>query len=121
MFEIKKSYKFEAGHSLAYHDGKCKHPHGHSYLMTVHIAKKSLIPTGPKTNMVIDFGDISKVVKPMIEEYFDHRWLNETLKSDSPTAEFIAQWIYEYLQKELSDVVAVTVNETESSSVTYRP
>jgi 6-pyruvoyltetrahydropterin/6-carboxytetrahydropterin synthase len=120
MFEIEKIFCFEGGHSLTFHDGKCKDPHGHSYKIHLVIRKDGLVPSGPKKNMVIDFSDISRIVKPMIAEYLDHKWLNDTLKTDSPTAEFIAKWIFEYLRPQLPELYAVRVCETDTASATYR-
>jgi 6-pyruvoyltetrahydropterin/6-carboxytetrahydropterin synthase len=119
MFELEKTFHFEAGHSLAHHDGKCRNPHGHSYILIVHIRAKNLIASGPKTNMVIDFGDLGKIVNPMIVEYLDHRWLNDTLNSESATAEYIAKWIFDYLEPRLPGLSAITLWETASSKVTY--
>lgn len=119
MFEIEKTYTFEAGHVLKNHDGKCSHLHGHSYILKVVLRSESLIDQGPKTNMVIDFSDIGKIIKPMILEYFDHRFINDTLKTDSPTAEFIAKWIYDYVKPKLSLLYSVTVYETATSRATY--
>lgn len=120
MFELKRTFTFEAGHILTYHDGKCKHPHGHSYILTVHVIAKDLIPSGPKKNMVMDFSDISKITKQMIDEYLDHKWLNETLNSDSPTVEFIAKWIFDHLEPLLPELSAISLHETANSQVTYR-
>ncbi len=89
MFELEKIFTFEAGHLLDHHDGKCRHPHGHSYVLKVIIRQESLIESGPKKNMLMDFSQLSELVKPMIEQYFDHKWLNDSLETDSPTAEFI--------------------------------
>lgn len=119
MFELEKIFRFEAGHVLKHHDGKCKDPHGHSYMLTVRLRSPTLIASGPKTNMVLDFGDVKSVVKPMIVEFLDHKWLNDTLKSDSPTAEYIAQWIYQHLKPHLPLLYSVTIHETVNSSATY--
>ena len=121
MFEVEKTFHFESGHSLEHHDGKCKEPHGHSYILTVTLRTSKLIESGPKKNMVIDFDDIGKIVKPMIEQSLDHRWLNTTLKTDSPTAEFIAKWIYDYLEPKLNDLYMITVHETSTAKAIYRP
>lgn len=121
MFELEKTYRFEAGHALVHHDGKCRNPHGHSYQLTLHLKSDTLIPSGPKKNMVLDFTDISTIVKPMINQYFDHRWINETLATDSPTVEFMAKWIYDYLLPHLPMLAAVALHETATSKVTYRP
>lgn len=120
MFEVEKSFRFEAGHFLKYHDGLCKEPHGHSYVLVVTIQASQLVASGPKTNMVIDFNDISHIVKPMITEFLDHKWLNDTLNTDSPSAEYIAKWAFDYLHPKLPGLTAVTIYETESSKVIYR-
>lgn len=121
MFMLQKEFRFEAGHELVHHDGKCKNPHGHSYLLTVTLQSQQLVSSGPKTNMVTDFSDISKAVKPMIETYLDHKWLNETLESDSPSAEFIAKWVYDHLKDKLPHLHSITIAETETSRVIYLP
>jgi len=120
MFEIEKKFRFEAGHQLIHHDGQCSEPHGHSYVLLVTIRSDHIEPKGPKKNMVMDFNDISNVVKPMIDKYLDHKWLNDTLGTDSPTAEFIAKWIFDYLNDPLPNLDHVTLYETETSRVTYR-
>ncbi len=120
MFEIEKIFRFEAGHSLVHHDGKCKDPHGHSYQLIVHLTSPTLTAEGSKKNMVIDFSDISAVVKPMIDKYFDHKWMNESLGTDSPTVEYMAKWIFDYLIPHLPLLTAVTLYETATSKATYR-
>ena len=103
-----------------HHDGLCSEPHGHSYQFIVTIRNDTLISSGPKKNMVIDFFDISDSVKPMIEKYLDHKWLNDTLESDSPTAEYIAKWIYDHLATKIEGLYSITLFETETSKVVYR-
>jgi 6-pyruvoyltetrahydropterin/6-carboxytetrahydropterin synthase len=120
MYELEKSFTFEAGHELRHHDGKCRTPHGHSYVLTVILRSDTLVLDGPKQNMMIDFYDVSKIVKPMIEEYFDHKWINETLQSDSATVEFMAHWIYHHLKPKLPQLYAISLHETSSSKVTYK-
>jgi 6-pyruvoyltetrahydropterin/6-carboxytetrahydropterin synthase len=119
MFIIEKIFTFEAAHELIYHDGKCRTPHGHSYVLTVTLHGQKLHESGPKHNMVIDFYDISQIIEPMIAEFLDHKTLNKTLNSPSPTAEFIAQWIYEKLKPQLPTLYSITVQETASNKVTY--
>jgi 6-pyruvoyltetrahydropterin/6-carboxytetrahydropterin synthase len=119
MFEIEKSFNFEAGHVLKHHDGKCSQPHGHSYRLEVKVRSDQLISSGPKTNMVMDFLDFSAIVKKMIEKYFDHCWVNETLGTDSPTAEFMAKWIFDHLTPQLPGLYQVTLYETATSKATY--
>ena len=119
MFELEKAFFFEAGHVLKHHDGKCKNPHGHSYQLLIKVRSPTLISSGPKTNMVMDFFDISTIVKKMIEEYFDHKWVNDTLNTDSATSEFMCKWIFDHLDPQLNGLYRVTLYETASSKASY--
>jgi len=119
MYELEKTFRFEAGHQLVHHDGKCQRPHGHSYILTVQLRSETLIASGPKTNMVMDFGDVDAVVKPLIESSLDHHWLNDTIGTDSATAEAIAKWIFDKLKPKLPLLYSVTLHETASSKITY--
>ncbi|MCH1429249.1 MAG: 6-carboxytetrahydropterin synthase QueD [Chlamydiales bacterium] len=119
MFIIKKKFKFEAGHQLTYHEGKCSSPHGHSYEIEVVLRDSELKKSGPEKNMVLDFYHISKAVRPLIESHLDHKWLNDTLETDSPTAEFIAHWIFHQLKPQLPLLYKVSVWETQTSKVSY--
>lgn len=121
MFQLQKSFKFEASHQLSHHDGNCANIHGHSYCVTLELSGSSLQTSGPGTNMLCDFKHISEAMKPLLRNYLDHRHLNDTLKTDSPTAEFVAQWIYKGLQDKLPLLDAVTVRETTSAVAIYRP
>jgi len=121
MFEIEKSFSFEAGHFLAHHDGACRRLHGHSYRMTVRLCADTLITGGSETNMVMDYQLLSGIVEPMIREFLDHVVLNETLQTDSPTAEFIAKWVYDWLKPKIPPLSSVTISETAKTAATYRP
>eukprot|EP00181_Compsopogon_caeruleus_P000988 CAMPEP_0184681870 /NCGR_PEP_ID=MMETSP0312-20130426/4867_1 /TAXON_ID=31354 /ORGANISM="Compsopogon coeruleus, Strain SAG 36.94" /LENGTH=151 /DNA_ID=CAMNT_0027132999 /DNA_START=215 /DNA_END=670 /DNA_ORIENTATION=- len=121
MFVLEKKFGFEAMHVLKGHDGKCARPHGHSYRVVLEVSGRTLVGSGPKRNMLMDFEEISREVRGMVDLHLDHANLNESLGTDSPTAEFIAVWIFIYLRKRIPLLVAVTVEETASSRATYRP
>ena len=73
---IVKSFGFEASHQLPNHDGKCRNLHGHSYKMEVILRGDLTEDAGsPKEGMVVDFGDVSSIVKELIIERLDHRFL----------------------------------------------
>lgn len=120
MFELEKTFRFEAAHYLVHHEGKCRGLHGHSYVLNVVVRAEQLKSSGSQTNMVMDFFDFSGIVKPIIEKYLDHKCLNDTLSSDSPTAEYIAKWIFHQLEPVLPGLYAISLHETHSSKVTYR-
>lgn len=70
---ITKQFSFETGHALYGYDGKCKNVHGHSYKLSVTVIGTPITDTSHvKLGMVIDFGDLKKIVKEEIEDVFDH-------------------------------------------------
>ena len=70
---ITKQFSFETGHALYGYDGKCKNVHGHSYKLSVTVIGKPISDhTHVKYGMVIDFGDLKKIVKEEIVNIFDH-------------------------------------------------
>lgn len=70
---ITKQFTFEAGHALYGYDGKCKNLHGHSYKLFVTVSGSPIDDTNNvKYGMVIDFGDLKKIVKEEIVDLFDH-------------------------------------------------
>ncbi len=70
---ITKQFTFETGHALFGYDGKCRNVHGHSYKLSVTVIGKPITDTTHvKLGMVIDFGDLKKIVKEEIVNEFDH-------------------------------------------------
>jgi 6-pyruvoyltetrahydropterin/6-carboxytetrahydropterin synthase len=70
---ITKQFTFETGHALYGYDGKCKNVHGHSYKLSVTVIGKPITDdTNVKFGMVIDFGDLKKIVKEEVVDIFDH-------------------------------------------------
>lgn len=70
---ITKQFNFETGHALYGYDGKCKNVHGHSYKLSVTVIGTPIDDSSNvKFGMVIDFGDLKKIVKEEIVDQFDH-------------------------------------------------
>ena len=70
---ITKQFSFETGHALYGYDGKCKNVHGHSYKLSVTVSGTPISDnTNVKFGMVIDFGDLKKIVNEEIVDVFDH-------------------------------------------------
>lgn len=70
---ITKQFTFETGHALYGYDGKCRNVHGHSYKLSVTVIGKPIgESTHVKYGMLIDFGDLKKIVKEEIVDKFDH-------------------------------------------------
>ncbi len=70
---ITKEFKFEMAHALKGYDGSCRNIHGHSYELKVTVAGNTVTDeTSPKLGMVMDFGDLKKIVRQTIVDVFDH-------------------------------------------------
>jgi 6-pyruvoyltetrahydropterin/6-carboxytetrahydropterin synthase len=118
---IYKEFYFEAAHQLPHHDGKCRRLHGHSWVGRVYVKSDRLITNGSKQGMVIDYGDIKKYLQPLLDNFLDHYYLNETLSLESPTSEMVARWIFEKLEiAGLPGLYAVEIRETCTSGCTYK-
>ncbi len=89
---ITKEFTFETGHALYGYDGKCRNVHGHSYKLSATVVGEPITDTSHvKLGMVIDFGDLKKIVKEEIVTPFDHATV---FNKNTPHVE---------LAKELSD------------------
>ncbi len=70
---ITKKFRFEAAHALYGYDGKCKNIHGHNYNLFVTIIGAPVKDgSNVKHGMVMDFGDLKKIVNSEIVDKFDH-------------------------------------------------
>ncbi|MBN2614566.1 MAG: 6-carboxytetrahydropterin synthase [Bacteroidales bacterium] len=68
-----KEFKFEAAHALKDYDGLCRNIHGHSYELKVTVSGTAIRDeNSPKLGMVMDFGDLKKIVREEIVGQFDH-------------------------------------------------
>ena len=67
--KVAKEFKWEMGHRLSFHKGKCKNLHGHSYKLRVEFEGNE-----DYTGIVIDYHDIKAIVAPIIEK-LDHAFM----------------------------------------------
>ena len=73
LIRITKEFKFEMAHALKGYDGPCRNIHGHSYELKVTISGHPIADeNNPKLGMVMDFGDLKKIVRKTIVDEFDH-------------------------------------------------
>lgn len=119
-WSIYKEFRFEAAHRLPHHDGKCRRLHGHSFVGRVYVRGDRLIESGAKQGMIIDYSDLKKYLKPLLNDYLDHHYLNDTTGLENPTSEELARWIYHQLEAAgLPGLSAVEIRETCTSGCLY--
>lgn len=135
---ITKQFSFETGHALYGYDGKCKNVHGHSYKLSVTVIGNPISDSANvKFGMVIDFGDLKKIVKEEIVDVFDHatvfnkntphvelakelqdRGHNVLLVNYQPTSEMMVIDFAKKIKKRLPNHISLhslKLQETESS------
>ena len=115
--EIAKDFRFEAAHRLPNvpADHKCARLHGHSFVVTIHVAGE----VDPSLGWIVDFAAIEEAWKPL-HSALDHRYLNEIEGLENPTSEILAQWIWQRLKPQLSMLSAVEVRETCTVGCVYK-
>lgn len=107
---ITKQFTFETGHALYGYDGKCKNVHGHSYKLSVTVIGSPITDTtNVKYGMVIDFGDLKKIVKEQIVDVFDHATV---FNKNTPHIELAAE-----LQNRGHHVILVDYQPTSENMV----
>ena len=107
MYTLKVEGAFEAAHRVVNYPGKCNRLHGHNWKVEAVVRGTKLDELG----MLVDFKAIKNALKSVLDR-FDHRFLN------------LARIIFEGLAKSDafvrdSELFAITVYETPTSSVTY--
>ena len=79
--KVAKEFRWEMGHRLPEHFGNCKNIHGHSYKMIIEFEGEL-----NESEMIIDFYDIDRIIKPLIEK-LDHAFMVN--KNDSDVLAFL--------------------------------
>lgn len=119
MYEITVRKTFSAAHTLNIGD-KREDLHGHNFKVEATVASEKLNADG----LVLDFRVLKKWVNEILED-LDHTFLNDLppFSNTSPTAENIARFIYNRLEKNTVPmdlkVSRIAVWESENSKAVY--
>jgi 6-pyruvoyltetrahydropterin/6-carboxytetrahydropterin synthase len=126
MFELKVKTHFAGAHQLTMVGQKCENLHGHNWHVEVCVLGENLNPAG----VLVDFGDIKKAVRGVVDGKLDHKFLNELeiFKDVQPTSEriavYIAQEVQSFLDQNIKESVKVSkvmAWESDDSCATYLP
>ena len=143
IIKITKQFSFEMAHALRNYDGLCRNIHGHSYKMDITLAGQPLQDeSSPKNGMVMDFGDLKRLVNEEVISLLDHALvlnaktdaqLVEVLKQNyekivivdfQPTTENLLNFIAGKIQSRLPNDVklsCVRLRETDTSYAEWIP
>lgn len=116
--ELARTFRFEAAHRLPMvpPEHKCHRVHGHSYVIDVVVAGE----VDPVTGWLVDFGEISARVGPLLRQELDHRLLNDVPGLENATSEVLCGWLWKRLQPLVPHLHAITVHETCTARCTFR-
>lgn len=131
-YRVGREIHFSYGHRLLGHPGKCARLHGHNARVILEIESEKLDRQG----MVLDFYEIEKRIGAWIDQTLDHQMILAekdplvpvlkkageplVLMKQIPTAEAIAQWIYEEAVHRGLPVAKVTLWETGHCFAVYQ-
>jgi 6-pyruvoyltetrahydropterin/6-carboxytetrahydropterin synthase len=118
MFTISKEFHFSAGHHLTGlpETHPCSEVHGHNYVVTVELRvkkRKELTPVG----FVQDYRELEPI-KQWIDKNLDHKDLNKVFNFN-PTAELMAEALYNMFKEKFPKLSAVSVSETPKTTARY--
>jgi len=134
MIRLTRRYRFSASHRLhspalterqnAELYGKCNNPHGHGHNYVLEVSVDGEVD--PATGYLIDMKVLKDIVRGTVVDEVDHRNLSievPWLTGINTTAENLARVFFERIAPALPRGVrlaAVTVQETERNSASYR-
>jgi len=120
-YSVQKSFTFPYGHRLMKNKNLCKNIHGHNARLDVRISTDKL----NADDMVIDFTDLKKIVKTLVDKLDHAFFVNKEDKrvleavysiqekdkmfitEKDPTSEYLCQWIYEEIAIQFIDPLSV--------------
>jgi len=132
---VSRTFEFDAAHRVLGHAGPCAYLHGHRYRLQVVVEAPDLNALG----MLIDFGEIKRIVNEQLVSKWDHAALfryddplvpavqqaqpdapeRVITLADNPTAEVMAKTAFREIAKALPEGLTlseVTLWETPDSS-----
>jgi 6-pyruvoyltetrahydropterin/6-carboxytetrahydropterin synthase len=116
MWELTKSFRFEAAHSLpgTTFGAASEEIHGHSFRAEVSVRGTP----DPVTGMVLDLGLLERSMAE-VQKMLDHKFLNKVENLGKPTLENLSRFIWEHLAH-TGKVVRVSVHRDScNESCTY--
>jgi 6-pyruvoyltetrahydropterin/6-carboxytetrahydropterin synthase len=95
MWELTKSFRFEAAHAIAGTTlgGASEEVHGHSFRAEIAISGEP----DPRTGMIVDLGEFERSIAD-VQQMLDHKLLNRIESLGAPTLENLARFIWERVQ-----------------------
>lgn len=133
VYRVTTEIEFAYGHRLLDYNGKCAHPHGHNARVEIELEATSL----DRADMLVDFTVLKHTLRDWVDEHIDHkmvlrhddplvpvlRKLEEPVfvMDRNPTAESLAQLLYDVAGQHQFPVARVRFWESPTSFAEYAP
>jgi len=137
MYILKTEHNFDSAHFLAGYKGKCGNIHGHRWKVEIEVQSETLEKEGHLEDMVIDFSDLKKDLKEIVD-YYDHALIiqEKTMRAETlncliqdgfkiievnfrPTAEQFSALFFKKMKSKGYNVRRATVYETPNNCAIY--
>jgi 6-pyruvoyltetrahydropterin/6-carboxytetrahydropterin synthase len=107
MYELSKTFVFDAAHTLNYtaEPEATRRIHGHSYWVEVTIRGTP----NPETGMIVDLSVFEQWLNGVRSE-LDHRFLDEVPDLGPGTVENLCAWIWKKCRPKFSNLYKVTIS-----------
>ena len=111
MFELSKSFRFDAAHTLnrTIDAEPSRRIHGHSYRAEVVVRGMP----DPVTGMIVDLG-VLETAMATARDGLDHRFLDEVNDLGPATMENLASWVWRRLQPHCEGLARVVIHRDSS-------
>lgn len=102
---LTRQFSFEAAHALEGYDGPCREIHGHSYKLLVTVkGEPESDERNPKFGMVMDFGELKRIVNEQVVQPFDHAFVLRRSQTNSR--------LYDLMREQFERIVLVEFQPT---------
>ena len=100
--------------------GRCNNlpSHGHNYTIILTLEQKDI---NQRTGMILNFNEIKTIFKEIIDNRYDHQFLNDDIKFKDivSSAENMCKVFFDLLKKEIPELCKIEIYETEGASAIY--
>ncbi len=119
---LTKIFHFDSGHALAGYNGKCRNVHGHSYKLEVTVIGEPISDQNHvKFGMVLDFGDLKKIVKNNVIDIYDHALLLNKNSSYKDIGDFLEEKGHRILFVDFQPTGEMMIQDIAKRIIPYLP
>lgn len=122
-YRVSRRIEIDAGHRIMTHHSKCRHLHGHRYVVEAECEAADLHREGGQTGMVVDFAFLKEEMLAAIDAPCDHGFIaaladRELLEMFVPAGGDAAAWMAA-LERQVRDAGAAAPAEVRLGTKLY--